>query len=331
MNAPNAQPLVSVIIPAYNAAAFISDTLASALSQTYRNLEVLVVDDGSSDDTAGIVRAAAAADRRVHLIQQLNQGVAVARNTAIAHSRGKYIAPLDADDTWLPSKIEKQVKCLEVSDDLVGLNYTWWLGIDERGATIRASHPWKVEGEAADALTALNFIGNASVPMMRKTCLERVGGYEPRFRSEGAQGCEDWDLALRIAEQYRVSVVPEYLTGYRQVPGSMSSNLVTMTKSHELMLERLRLRRPNMPKLLHRWSRGLFFCYIAMIGFRTGEKRNAVSWLAKGLLARDVSYTSPWIVELMICKLPTPVSRPLMRLVQRWTRRWSGPAITSRA
>ncbi len=317
------RPLVSVIIPAYNAAAFLRGTLDSVLSQTYRHLEVLVVDDGSQDETSRIVEAVAASDGRVHLLRQPNQGVAMARNTAVAHATGAYIAPLDADDLWFPSKIERQVRSMEDAGPSVGLNYTWWRGVDEDGTSFLRSHPWRLEGEIANALTALNFIGNASVPLIRKTCFDRVGGYEPGLRALGGEGCEDWDLALRVAEHYRVSMVPEYLTGYRRVRGSMSGNFAAMIRSHELMLERLRQRRPDLPDVLARWSRGQLYGYIAMICMRSGDYRRAVSCFAQGLRARKVSYLSPWVLELMLSKLPAVVARAPMRFVRRRMRRWS--------
>jgi glycosyltransferase involved in cell wall biosynthesis len=105
-------PLVSVTIPAYNAAPYIRQTLESVLFQTYRNLEVIVVDDGSQDETGRIVEYAAKNDDRVILLRQPNQGVAEARNAAIKKSRGEYIAPIDADDLWHPEKIERQVQCI---------------------------------------------------------------------------------------------------------------------------------------------------------------------------------------------------------------------------
>jgi glycosyltransferase involved in cell wall biosynthesis len=101
-------PLVSVIVPAYNAEEFIGETLNSALSQTYSNIEILVVDDGSQDRTSEVVKAFVQKDERVILLQQANAGVAAARNLAIEKSRGEYIAPLDADDIWYPQKLEKR-------------------------------------------------------------------------------------------------------------------------------------------------------------------------------------------------------------------------------
>lgn len=130
------QPLVSVILPAYNAEAFIGDTLDSIINQTYINIEVLVVDDGSQDRTAEIVQSIAQKDSRVTLLWQSNAGVAAARNLAIQKSTGDYIAPIDADDIWYPQKLEKQMQCMLKANPSVGLIYTWTAGVTEKGSIV---------------------------------------------------------------------------------------------------------------------------------------------------------------------------------------------------
>ncbi len=122
-------PLVSVIIPAYNAENFIAKTLASVVAQTYRRLEILVVDDGSSDRTQSIVQTMAQQDPRIKLFKQANAGVAAARNAGIDKAKGEYIAPIDADDLWHPETLEK----LLIPFDRGGTNLAWyqsfWLAI----------------------------------------------------------------------------------------------------------------------------------------------------------------------------------------------------------
>jgi glycosyltransferase involved in cell wall biosynthesis len=116
-------PLVSVIIPAYNAEVFIERTLDSVLAQTYKNIEALVIDDGSTDKTHEIVELVAQLDPRVILLKQQNAGVAAVRNLGIEKSHGEYIAPIDADDIWYPQKLGKQVKCMLKGGSSVGLFY----------------------------------------------------------------------------------------------------------------------------------------------------------------------------------------------------------------
>src|SRR4028119_2409178 len=123
-------PKVSVIIPAYNAMAYLPETLESVLNQTFTDFEVLIINDGSSD---GIVEwASEIKDSRVKLISQENQGLSGARNTGIWSSQGEYLAFLDADDIWEPTKLEKQVQCLE-EDNNIGLVSSWVSSINESG------------------------------------------------------------------------------------------------------------------------------------------------------------------------------------------------------
>src|SRR5258707_6035401 len=130
------QELVSVIVPAYNAEKTIGETLSSVGAQTYRNLEIVVVDDGSVDGTAGIVERYTRTDSRVRLIRQANMGVAAARNRGIAEARADYIAPIDADDLWESTKIDKQMQAMMGGGPRVGLVYTWYALIDCRGKVI---------------------------------------------------------------------------------------------------------------------------------------------------------------------------------------------------
>ena len=261
-------PLVSVIIPAYNAEKFIGETLNSALSQTYSNIEILVVDDGSQDRTSEVVKAFVQKDERVILLQQANAGVAAARNLAIQKSRGEYIAPLDADDIWYPQKLEKQMQCFLGADESVGLVYAWSASIDEEGKifwrskTVNLDQINYVEGYVFTALVYSNFISNASVPLIRRACLERVGGYNCQLKAQNAQGCEDWDLSLRIAELYQFRVVPEFLIGYRQVIGSMGSNCGTMERSYELVMAQVKQKHPEISDDIYRWAKSNFYNYL---------------------------------------------------------------------
>jgi len=312
--------LVSVIIPAYNAAAFIEQTLDSVLVQTYRNIEVLVVDDGSEDETPHIVRSYMVRDHRVILLQQTNQGVAAARNYAIERAKGEYIAPIDADDVWSSNKLAEQVACMEEGGTGLGLVYSWWHVIDEQGRSVAMSHPWTVDGCVQDQLLALNFIGNASVPLIRRSCLNAVGGYDPSFRARDGQGCEDWDLSLRIAERFRIGVVPKYLVSYRRTPDSMSGKFDKMLQSHEMMLECVIDRRTYIPHRLIRWSRGQMCGYIVMIAIRMGDYRSAVRWMLRAVRSNEVSFSSPWIMEELMAKIFGRVGRPVVAALWRRSR-----------
>ena len=253
MAAPQEDELVSVIVPAYNAAATIDETLKSALAQTHQNLEILVVDDGSTDATAEIVAAFAKRDQRIALLHQLNAGVAAARNLAIEHARGSYIAPLDADDLWHPLKIARQVGAMRQGGPRVGVVYCWRRLIDVTGRIIPEYRlPYPHEGNVLAAVLLGNIPGNGSVPLIRRERLLDVGGFDTALHSQGAQGCEDLQLYVRLAERCDFALVPLFLVGYRTSPKSMSSDPRRISRSEAIVLEQARQRHPELPARLFR-------------------------------------------------------------------------------
>src|SRR6476660_2370013 len=165
------QPLVSVVLPVHDGESSIAATLESAVGQTYRNTEIVVVDDGSRDGTRAIVESWVARDPRARLLAQANRGVAAARKRAVEAARGELIAPLDADDLWDPTKIERQVRRLFEAGDGTGLVYCWWVTIDDAGVLLDSSPAWRIEGHGADTLVQVNYTGNASVPLYRRQIL----------------------------------------------------------------------------------------------------------------------------------------------------------------
>lgn len=277
------RPLVSVIIPAHNAAPHIESAIESALSQTYAPIEVIVVVDGGTDATVEIVAALASADSRVRWTEQENEGVASARNVAIGMSKGELIAPLDADDYWTRTKIEAQVRRMERGGPEMGLVYSWWVGSDEAG-NLRAPfrRPPMIEGDVFDALVLANFVGNASVPLIRRIALDEVGLYDLSLQDRGGAGCEDWDLALRIAEQYQVGLVPEYHVAYRDAASGMSKNYVQMERSYQLVIEAAVRRTPTIRGDILRWSESNFLLYLAGVA-STRSPRASLRYTARAV------------------------------------------------
>jgi len=286
------QPLVSVIMPAYNADRFITAALESILSQTYRNIEVIVVDDGSTDRTGELVLEIAAHDRRVILHRQHNSGVAAARNAAIQMAKGEFIAPIDADDIWLPEKLERQVAKMQESSPAVGLVYAWSLRLDADGRVIGRGGAVNLRGNVYAAFVYKNFC-SASAPLIKKTCLDRAGGYDPTLRERDAQGCEDIDLLLRIAELYEFELVPEYLVGYRQSAGSMSRNVAAMERSFRLVMAEAQRRHPELPKKIFSWAHGQFYLHLAGKCMNSGDHHEVLGYLCKAVR---------WDAELLLLR-----------------------------
>ena len=276
------KPLVSVTIPAFNAAANIRQTLNSVLAQTYQEIEVIVVDDGSSDATSAVVQEFLTRDARFQLVRQSNAGVGAARNTAIRKARGKYIAPLDADDYWFPEKLQKQVACAEQRGNETGLVYCWYAVLDEH-ARLSNGCPQTAEGRLRDASILRNIVGNGSAPLFRTAALEEVGLYLTRTEQSGAQGCEDWDLYLRIAERFSIHVVPEYLLAYRRAGSSMSANAETMAASFAVVMDRARKRNLDLPSPIFRWSAGHFYTYLVKSSYHWGYYDHCLRYLKEAV------------------------------------------------
>lgn len=303
-------PLVSVVIPAHNAGVFINKTLNAVISQTYRNLEVLVVDDGSTDDTSRIVESFVKRDHRIILVQQQQSGVAAARNVGIKRSTGEFIAPLDADDVWHPRNIEKQVLCLLDGGPLVGLIYGWSVVIDEDGIFTGDFIAWNVEGNVFQTLLARNFLGNASASLIRRTCFDRVGLYDLKFFRGNAQGCEDWDMYLRIAQQYEFRVVPEFLTGYRRVKNSMSNNYERMEKSHSILMNDIDSVCERIPDIFFRLSKINYYIKFSYENCNSKNYKQARFWLRKSL---EVDF----ILTVISFRLYKIVFRSLVYFIKR--------------
>jgi glycosyltransferase involved in cell wall biosynthesis len=250
---PSRPGLVSAIIPAYNDAATVERTISSVLNQTYPDVEALVVDDGSTDETAVLVRRMADIDRRIKLLQKANGGLVSARNYGIAHASGEFIAPIDADDIWHPEKIKKQVAVMRDRGDQVGLVYCWSRAIDAQDRVLWDVSPCSLRGNVYAALIIRNFLPSGA-PLVRRRCVEEVGGYDATLPSRGAPCCEDLKFNLDIAERYDFDLVPEFLFSYRVRAGSMSTNIDAMLQSRNVVIEEARARHPELPNKLFRWA-----------------------------------------------------------------------------
>jgi glycosyltransferase involved in cell wall biosynthesis len=235
---------VAVIIPMFNASSTVSSTLSSVGRQSYTNIEIIVVDDGSTDNSAAIVADYATRDPRVRLIRQPNLGVAAARNTGVASTTAEYLAFVDADDLWASSKIELQMEALRDTDQNVGAVYCWYALIDASGIVLDTSHQPTQEGFVLKRLCRTNFVGNGSSVLIKRAAFESVGGYDPSLRSRHAQGYEDLLICLRIAESYEFKLVRRHLVGYRLTDHNMSSDGQQMLRSFEIISAEYKTRYP---------------------------------------------------------------------------------------
>lgn len=215
---------VSVIIPTYNYSRYVGQAIGAVLAQTLPATEIVVVDDGSTDDTAAEVEKFG---EKVRYIKQENAGVCVARNRGVADSTGKYIAFLDADDIWEPEKLAKQIAKFS-EDDQIGLVHCGMREFhSDTGETI-AMHLQGTEGWVADDLLlweGLGVIGPGGTIIVRRDAFENVGGFD-----ESLKVGEDWDFCYRIARKYKVGFVPELLVNYRNHGTNAHKNVAEMER-----------------------------------------------------------------------------------------------------
>lgn len=238
------QAFVSVIITDYNGAAFIDRTLMSARNQTYENLEIIIVDDGSTDASPQIVAEHAKQDPRIRMAQQPNAGVAAARNHGVREARGDLIAFLDHDDLWHSSIIEKQVARFNACGETTAVVYTWSCLIDREDRIISPTAEPRFEGRVLAQMCRGNFIGNGSAGMIRRSAIEEVGGFDEELSGDLA-GYDDAQLYLKLAERFEFAVVPELLVGYRLVIGSVADNYGRMMRSYRHVTGPLKSRYPE--------------------------------------------------------------------------------------
>ena len=237
-------PKVTVVITTYNSITYLPETLESVLRQTFTDFEVLLVDDGSTDST--VQWASELVDSRVKLITQENQGVCVARNTGIAHALGEYVAFLDSDDLWEPTKLEKQVRYFEDNPSL-GLVHTWLALIDEQGNLTGRVLTSNAEGDVWEQLVQKNTVACSST-MVRRCCFEALGGFDSNLRV-----AEDWDMWIRMAERYQFGLIQEPLVRYRQRINSKSKNYPKRIQDLHRIIEKAFQFAPS--ELLHLKSR----------------------------------------------------------------------------
>ena len=220
-------PKVSVIIPAYNAEDYIRDAVDSALAQTHQNTEIIVVDDSSTDDTQLILQSYG---DRITVHRQANTGVSGARNAGVRLATGEWVAFLDADDVWRPTKLEAQLAITRTP-----VSYTNRFNFGSRGDVpeVQSDVTPLLSGDVFVPLMLRgNFITVSSV-LMSRDVFNSVGGF---VHQPG--GCEDWDCWLRAAQRHEFSVCPEPLVGYRFTANSMSRNYRAMAPARQRVVMR---------------------------------------------------------------------------------------------
>lgn len=252
-----AAPRVSVVIPAWNASATLAETIASAAAQTVRDIEIIVVDDGATDDTAAIAHAARQRDPRIRLIRQANAGVAAARNAGLAVARAPYVAWLDADDLWHPTKVALQLALFEQASEPLGFVYTGHRIIDAEGHVRRNPRTLAdLSGHSLFRQTATTYFTHPSSIMAPTASARALGGHDPALRAARLEGAEDLLLQLRLARHGPVGFVPQALVGYRLHGANMSRAVARAARSNHLALSKLEAEGVDAPDWVWRLGYG---------------------------------------------------------------------------
>lgn len=284
-------PTVSVIIPTYQLAHLVSQTIESVLAQTYTDYEIIVVNDGSTDNTKEVL---ATFGDKITVIHQENKGVAAARNVGIMAAQGRYIALLDHDDLWLPNKLEKQVAYLE-SHRNIGLVYSDMQSFNEKGvepytfAQKVPLHPF----ENIWTMFVRNPIPTCSIVVVRRECLDNVGGFDSTMVP-----CDDYDMWLRIVEKWPVYFLNESLTRYRRSVYQQTSNEERMLVGTMRVKEKAFHRNTELQKLpLMVLDESFYNGYLRIAYFYIqcyqGEK--ARPFLERYRQTRGVNINSEWL------------------------------------
>lgn len=270
-------PLVSIVIPAYNAELFIDETLKSARAQDYPSIEILIVDDGSTDRTSDILTLHAALDARIRIIRTANQGVARARNTGISAAEGEFVAFLDADDLWHPSKISDQIQALMAEE---GGNkcasYALYRVIDEAGNIVHSTGNIGPSGFILTQHFARHFIGNGSSLLVPRDVALEIGGFDPWYAENDVGGCEDLDFELKVAARTRLVGVSRYLVAYRRYEGNMSSNRLRMARSMVATIRRRLSDHPSLPGYAKRYALGSAYSFAFTMLRQAGSYMEAI-------------------------------------------------------
>lgn len=249
---------VSVIIPVYNAEKYVASALESVLAQTYQNLEILIVDDGSPDGSLEICQQFK--DQRIRIICQQNRGLSGSRNTGIRHAKGEYLAFLDADDIWLPQKIEKHVSHLEGSPEL-GVSFSFSKLIDELDNPLGIYQSSKIKSITPLDLLCRTPIGNGSAAVFRKEVFEEICfqiSYdrisESHYFDEQFRESEDVECWMRIAlkTNWVMEGIPEALTLYRINSKGLSANLTRKIDSWKKLIDKVH---SYEPKKMSQWEK----------------------------------------------------------------------------
>jgi len=221
--------LISIITPTYNREAFLPAAIESVLAQSYKEFELIIVDDGSTDNSRELINAYADKDPRVKYLYQENQRQSVARNYALSIAKGDFICFLDSDNYWPHDKLEKSLKAFEQHPE-ADIVYGDCITIDEQGNELHRNNMRRYSGSIAALLLKDNFV-SMNTTMTRRKCFNEMGGMSGKRRV-----ADDYDLWLKFSARYRFQYIPEFLAYYRVMENQISSNKKLRFETNEKII-----------------------------------------------------------------------------------------------
>jgi len=309
---------VSVIIPAYNAAKTILDTIISVQQQSLSDFELIIINDGSTDETLDLISSIE--DCRIKIFSYENRGVSTARNRGISQATGDFITFLDADDLWTPDKLELQFKTLQKHPE-AGVVYSWTLVVQENSQRLCPGVSASFEGNVYQYLLVDNFIASGSNLMLRRQVVELIGRFDPDLKYG-----EDWEYWLRVALHFSFVAVPKPQVLYRQSLTTASSNIKQMEDGMILVHERAFQIAPRELKFLKRQSLSFIYRYSVKLYLARGSEirdfncacnkfSKAIRLYPKSLLGKE---TQKLLFKIFLMKLLSPkvANLALQRITQ---------------
>lgn len=321
----NHLPKISIIIPTYNSSQTIGETLSSVFNQTFENFEIILINDGSTDDLNLVLQNFK--DRRLKVFNYPNGGLAIARNRGIKKAEGEYLAFLDADDLWHKNKLQTHLDALEFSkksNPKVAVAYSWSYFLDSETQQCFEDDAVAYQGDVLSELLQSNFITSGSNILVSREAVLSTGFFDQRYK-----GPSDWDYWLRLAQQWEYILIPERQVFYRQTRTSMSSQVPEMEQEHVQVLDTIFPSLPSNLQSLKPIALSNIYFYSAQLYSRQTPSSEITAQLRKKLFQAIVTYPGhlrkrdTYVLIIKGCllqALPRPWSHSIQRVYRQFKR-----------
>jgi glycosyltransferase involved in cell wall biosynthesis len=319
---------VSVVVPSYNAAWSIRDTLLSVFAQTFSDFDVIVVNDGSTDNLMDVLSTFSEREKRLRVISQANMGLAAARNRGLSEVRTPFVAFLDSDDIWHPDFLACLLPSLQ-REVKAPFAYAHSLRIDADNRIIPSPRWTHAPRHDFEGLLTVNSVGNGSAAMFRTAVIRELGGFDTTLRARDAQGAEDWKLCLQLAARHAPVLVDRYLVCYRLMEDSMSQKRpARQLHAIRTVMDDIREEFPDAGTGAFRNARTMMNGWLMPAFFRKREFKTILRLLIQSYVLNPFWFASRDLREVHLHKIASLVSdrrprAPLSEFVENGMRPFS--------